>query len=78
MPGQDDWKIELEKMWHVVSYGDMVSFIENTLSSQAHALKEKMKACVPTEFKNKPVDEYIRGHNNCRRWTLSAIESIEI
>lgn len=77
MPQEKEWKKELEKMWHVVSYGDMISFIELTLSSQAHALKEQMKACVPEKEGN--WDEvYEAGFNDCREKTLSAFNEIDI
>lgn len=64
------------------------TFIEKTISSQSHALKEKMKACVPEakqttisyKGEQKPHKKFKTnvGFNDCREQTLSAIESIEI
>lgn len=60
---------------------DMEIFISSLLLSQAHVLKERMKACVPEEGKIiKYEDEkyWVKGFNDCREQTLSAMESIEV
>src|SRR6266403_4057129 len=50
------------------------TFIESLLSSQARAMKERMKACVPEKDTRNYLDDYVFGFNNCREQTLSAIE----
>lgn len=57
--------------------------ISDILSSQAHALKEQMKACVPGDKKEKVSERMYslgkrHGHNELRKKVLSAIENIEI
>lgn len=74
------------EMW-VQDSTQIREIIEDTLSSQANALKEQMKACVPKVENRKGIfipsemskeDCVDKGFNICREQTLSAIESIEI
>lgn len=78
-----EWKEEFKKQWIRETGGEglpnfIIPFIETLLSSQAHALKEQMKACVPEEMGIYQLATFVVGWNECRNRTLSAIESIEI
>lgn len=56
----------------------VIDFIESLLSSQPHALKEQMKACVENADINSHSDNLIHGGEMMKEKILSAIESIEI
>lgn len=91
MPKGDGWCTETFEFGYkhqigneihtVTDWGNVSIFISSLLSSQAHALKERMKACIPEEntYKRDTHDElFAEGYNCCRNELLSAIESIEI
>lgn len=61
-------------------------FIEKTLSSQAHVLKEQLKTCVPERtnmditWSENPLSHtnntFDTGHNTCREQTLNNLDKI--
>lgn len=81
MTTEEQWKEELEKMWHVVNFGETVSFIEHLLYSQKEALMRKAIACVP-EMRIIPEELGMgsvaaHSHNLCRNQTLQKLGEIE-
>lgn len=96
MPEQNNWKESEEWLnyWKLISVDidrevadEIEKYISSLLSSQAHALKEQMKACVPEEKEDQGTycgcdgecfGACNKSFNSCREQTLSAIESIEI
>lgn len=89
MPEQDNWKEDFRNTLNLYTFGmsignddKIIKKVESILSSQAHALKEQMKACVPDKdtgmYSSSVYNDEKMGFNNCREQTLSAIESIEI
>lgn len=76
MPEQDNWIDEFDEKFPELfdNKTKLIPFISSLLSSQAHALKEQMKAKI-LEKKKKVYDtEYIVSVEDI----VSAIESIEI
>lgn len=93
MPEQDDWKEEFDEKFAkqanikamlrnssvpIVELLEIKDFISSLLSSQAHTLKEQMKACVPEEIDSGDPDNYDweMGHEKCREQTLSALNKL--
>lgn len=83
MTTEEQWKEELEKMWHVVNFGETVSFIEHLLYSQKEALMRKAIACVPEKdiaklgSENQEIYQaYEKGFNDCREQTLQKLGEI--
>lgn len=96
MSERDDWKEEFQKKFLTaesdssklflqvgskVKTNDVIEFISELLSSQAHALKERMKGrikAIPTKNPDYESDMYDAGSSDMQEKALSAIESIEI
>lgn len=90
----DNWKDEFEifvKEWsekntvlatnHKEMQNDLKDFISSLLSSQAHALKGQMKACIPDkkDIQIPLTGTYMgpdKGFNDCREQTLSALNDL--
>lgn len=77
-PEQKDWKEQLRLIWHKTDFNEKVTFIEKLLSSQAHALKERMKAKILEKKTWVHFDKVDHGNAVSEENILSAIESIEI